>query len=843
MTALTCSSVTILTLCDDTHAGHALGFTGPSAATRVGKSWNFMRDTVENVAGIGIYDADGMPSFEAGPSKLVQSEHQRAQKNGFSLALAAESAAIAEAALASTKSVFAMLPRALGVLVRPSASPGEASSTTRQTGQRNEDPDGAATAAAQPHNETPAGSTVAFAAASSTADAEQDFAFISAPKTCRRPWAAFSVALVHIFASGALLLYIGCAFAPRLVSKACCLALPADRRATSGGEYASDADAMSIPTSTTAALASVLDASDPEQVEMMKERVILLDAFDNVVGSGTKKKTHLNALIDGPSGLLHRAFSVFMFNQEGKLLLQKRADEKVTFPKYWANTCCSHPLYVANELDGVDGVRNAARRKLLQELGIPASQVPKSCLHFLTRVHYRAPSDALWGELHFFCLLQFFCLLIYSFVSHPTGEHEIDYVMIALPPGKITVAPNANEVGDVRWVDPAGLTDLLNDDGELVSPWFRAIEGDAPMLHRWWDVVRAVDGAKKSLPQLQATRGDALELLAEKKRIHRDVTIMDVVAKGKELAELSQASASAAPVDGAAAADKSAASAATTEGNDASKKQGAYGKVKVHKAESTMVALLKRPRELCAAIALKSAVKRIAKEAEATPLAAHDGGASAEDIEWACGVLGQVSRSFSTVIAQLPVELRLSVTMFYLALRALDTVEDDMDLERFAPYVKASDAVALASAAADATPASTRATALLNAKVALLTSFYERLVPAPANAGPASQRRAITGVGEGAERELVERFERCANIVAALPASHAVVIADVTKRMGEGMAQYIDRDLTNGTDDVADYDRYCTIVAGFVGEGLTKVSFLFTVTFYANHAHNLTRSP
>ena len=361
---------------------------------------------------------------------------------------------------------------------------------------------------------------------------------------------------------------------------------------------------------------------------MMKERVILLDAFDNVVGSGTKKKTHLNALIDGPSGLLHRAFSVFMFNKEGKLLLQKRADEKVTFPKYWANTCCSHPLYVKEELNGVDGVRNAARRKLLQELGIPASQVPKSCLHFLTRVHYRAPSDALWGE------------------------HEIDYVMIALPPGEITVAPNANEVGDVRWVDPAGLTDLLNDGSELVSPWFRAIEGDAPMLHRWWDVVRAVDGAKRSLPQLQATRGDALELLAEKQRIHRDVTIMDVVAKGEELAALSAASTSAAPVDAAAAA------AASTAGNDASKKQGAYGKVKVHKAESTMVALLKRPRELCAAIALKSAVKRIAKEAKATPLAAHDGGASADDIEWACEVLGQVSRSFSTVIAQLPVELR-----------------------------------------------------------------------------------------------------------------------------------------------------------------------------------------
>ena len=479
VTALTCSSVTILTLCDDTHAGHALGFTGPSAATRVGKSWNFMRDTVENVAGIGIYDADGMPSFEAGPSKLVQSEHQRAQKNGFSLALAAESAAIAEAALASTKSVFAMLPRALGVLVRPSASPGEASSTTRQTGQRNEDPDGAATAAAQPHNETPAGSTVAVAAASSTADAEQDFAFISAPKTCRRPWAAFSVALVHIFASGALLLYIGCAFAPRLVSKACCLALPADRRATSGGEYASDADAMSIPTSTTAALASVLDASDPEQVEMMKERVILLDAFDNVVGSGTKKKTHLNALIDGPSGLLHRAFSVFMFNEEGKLLLQKRADEKVTFPKYWANTCCSHPAHTVAELErgpGLNehtGVKRAAQRRLKEEMGIPYEQVALERFDWLTCIHYVAMngagpggSDSMWGEA------------------------ELDHILfIRVDAAEVTLAVDENEINDARFFSRAELSDLVADGDALVSPWFRKIY--ATLLPAWWDEVEA----------------------------------------------------------------------------------------------------------------------------------------------------------------------------------------------------------------------------------------------------------------------------------------------------------------------------------------------------------------
>lgn len=50
-------------------------------------------------------------------------------------------------------------------------------------------------------------------------------------------------------------------------------------------------------------------------------------------------------------GLLHRAFSVFLFRpSDGKLLLQKRADEKITFPSMWTNTCCSHPLYIKSEL-------------------------------------------------------------------------------------------------------------------------------------------------------------------------------------------------------------------------------------------------------------------------------------------------------------------------------------------------------------------------------------------------------------------------------------------------------------------------------------------------------------
>lgn len=83
------------------------------------------------------------------------------------------------------------------------------------------------------------------------------------------------------------------------------------------------------------------------------------------------------------------------------MLLQKRADEKITFPGMWTNTCCSHPLYLKQEMDATEdqiGARRAAQRKLDHELGIKAEQIPLDKFVFLTRIHYLAPSDGLWGE-------------------------------------------------------------------------------------------------------------------------------------------------------------------------------------------------------------------------------------------------------------------------------------------------------------------------------------------------------------------------------------------------------------------------------------------------------------
>jgi isopentenyl-diphosphate delta-isomerase type 1 len=87
---------------------------------------------------------------------------------------------------------------------------------------------------------------------------------------------------------------------------------------------------------------------DQEQLRLMQEMCIIVDKEDQVIRPETKKKCHLMTEID--KGLLHRAFSVFIFNSENKLLLQQRADEKITFPGYFTNACCSHPLYCEEEM-------------------------------------------------------------------------------------------------------------------------------------------------------------------------------------------------------------------------------------------------------------------------------------------------------------------------------------------------------------------------------------------------------------------------------------------------------------------------------------------------------------
>jgi isopentenyl-diphosphate delta-isomerase len=137
---------------------------------------------------------------------------------------------------------------------------------------------------------------------------------------------------------------------------------------------------------------------DPHQAALMAaDHCILVNRLDQAIGSSPKQECHLMTQIAAGKGL-HRAFSVFLFNEQGELLLQRRAAVKPTFPSRWTNTCCSHPLHgtpEANEENQI-GVKLAAIRKMEDELGITG--IATSDLHFLTRIHYCALSDGKWGE-------------------------------------------------------------------------------------------------------------------------------------------------------------------------------------------------------------------------------------------------------------------------------------------------------------------------------------------------------------------------------------------------------------------------------------------------------------
>jgi len=225
---------------------------------------------------------------------------------------------------------------------------------------------------------------------------------------------------------------------------------------------------------------STWDGSVTQDELMEKDHVILLDDDDNVIGSASKKKAHEFSL-DKPHGMLHRAFSVFLFDEDGNLLLQKRASTKITFPNVWTNTCCSHPLHcmTPREVDTsaevksgeVPGVKHAAIRKLYHELGIPMNQIPIEKFKFLTRFHYWAADIKTHGPKSIW------------------GEHEIDYILIAqVRRASITLNPNPEEVDDIMWVSNEKLKIAMQQG--LWSPWFCIIY--EKFLISWWTRLKDV---------------------------------------------------------------------------------------------------------------------------------------------------------------------------------------------------------------------------------------------------------------------------------------------------------------------------------------------------------------
>lgn len=201
---------------------------------------------------------------------------------------------------------------------------------------------------------------------------------------------------------------------------------------------------------------------DEQQVQLLAEMCILIDENDNKIGADTKKNCHLNENID--KGLLHRAFSVFLFNTENKLLLQQRSDAKITFPGCFTNSCCSHPLSNPGELEenNAIGVKRAAQRRLKEELGIPLEEVDPKEMHYLTRIYYKAQSDGIWGE------------------------HEIDYILFLRK--NVTLNPDPNEIKSCCYVSKEELKEMMKKaaSGEIkLTPWFKIIADT--FLFKWWD--------------------------------------------------------------------------------------------------------------------------------------------------------------------------------------------------------------------------------------------------------------------------------------------------------------------------------------------------------------------
>lgn len=159
------------------------------------------------------------------------------------------------------------------------------------------------------------------------------------------------------------------------------------------------------------------------------EHVILVDENDQQIGLMEKMEAH-------EKGLLHRAFSVFIFNDENQLLLQQRAKDKYHSGGLWTNTCCSHPREGESLLD-------AGKRRLHEEMGF-------SC-----------PIETV------------FSFIYKAELDNNLIEHELDHVLI----GNYNEAPkpNPDEVMDWKYVDLEWVVEDIKANPENYTAWFRIV--------------------------------------------------------------------------------------------------------------------------------------------------------------------------------------------------------------------------------------------------------------------------------------------------------------------------------------------------------------------------------
>lgn len=167
-------------------------------------------------------------------------------------------------------------------------------------------------------------------------------------------------------------------------------------------------------------------ANPHDHPETAGERVILVDRRDVPLGTRSKQEAHVD-------GLLHRAFSIFVFDAAGRTLLQRRAITKYHSGGLWSNTCCSHPR-------PGESTARAAQRRLFEEMG-------------------------------FHCPLEVAFSFVYrADVGGGLMEHEYDHVFIGRFDG--SPAPDPAEVDDWRWIEPAALDREARERPDRFTFWF-----------------------------------------------------------------------------------------------------------------------------------------------------------------------------------------------------------------------------------------------------------------------------------------------------------------------------------------------------------------------------------
>lgn len=162
---------------------------------------------------------------------------------------------------------------------------------------------------------------------------------------------------------------------------------------------------------------------------MKEELVVLVDEKNQKIGLMPKMEAHEKAC-------LHRAFSVFVMNDQGELLLQQRAASKYHSPLLWANTCCSHQRDGESNLD-------AGKRRLQEEMGFVTEL--KEVFSFV----YKAPFD------------------------NGLTEHELDHVMLGSYNGTPTI--NKEEVESYKWMTPSKVKEDMRKQPEIYTAWFKII--------------------------------------------------------------------------------------------------------------------------------------------------------------------------------------------------------------------------------------------------------------------------------------------------------------------------------------------------------------------------------